>query len=63
MAKRNVPEDGWTKEGEAWFNGLDWEDAQFLLTRPTQEYLAEEDEEQLARIRKSYEDATGETWE
>ena len=33
MGTRNVPEDGWSKEGGEWFNNLDWEDAQYLLTR------------------------------
>ena len=33
MSERSIPEDGWSEEGGAWFNSLDWEDAQSLLTR------------------------------
>lgn len=63
MGKRNIPEDGWSKEGGDWFNNLDWGDAQFLLTRQADDPRTEEDEERFARLRGSYESATGETWE
>jgi hypothetical protein len=63
VGKRNIPEDGWSKEGEAWFDSLDWEDAQFLLTRQGTTPRTEEDEARLTRLRESYESATGETWE
>lgn len=63
VGKRNIPGDGWSKEGEAWFDSLDWEDAQFLLTRQGDDPRTEEDEERLTRLRESYESATGETWE
>jgi hypothetical protein len=63
MGKRNLPEDGWSKEGEEWFNSLDWEDAQFLLTRQADDPRTEKDEERLDRLRGSYERATGETWQ
>ena len=63
MGKRNVPEDGWSVEGRDWFNNLDWEDAQFLLTRQPDDSRTEEDEERFARLRESYTLATGETWE
>lgn len=63
MGKRNVPEDGWSKEGGDWFNNLDWEDAQFLLTRQPDDSSTEEGDERLARLRESYKDATGDSWE
>ena len=63
MGKRNIPEDGWSKEGAAWFNSLDWEDAEFLLTTERDDPRTEEDEARVTRLRDSYESATGETWE
>lgn len=63
MGKRNLPEDGWSEEGGGWFNSLDWEDAEFLLTRQVDDPRTEEDQERFARLRESYENATGETWE
>jgi hypothetical protein len=63
MGKRSIPGDGWSKEGEAWFNNLEWEDAQFLLTTQRDDPRTEEDEARLTRLRGSYERATGETWE
>ena len=62
MYQRNIPNDGWSKEGGAWFNSLDWEDAQFLLTTQRGEPLTAGDQERLNRLSDSYASATGETW-
>ena len=62
VGKRNIPEVGWSKEGAAWFDSLDRDDAQFLSTRRGADPRTEEDEARLTRLRESYESATDETW-
>ena len=62
MGSRKVPEEGWSQEGGEWFDSLDWEDAKFLLTQSADDSLTEKSQERLARLRQSYEDATGENW-
>lgn len=63
MAKRNVPDDGWSEEGGAWFNSLSIEEVVDLMSLVDYGVEDEADKEKLAKFRESYEQATGETWE
>lgn len=63
MAKRKVPDEGWSEEGEKWFNSLSVEELVDLKWLQDYGVQDEEDQEKLDNLRESYEQATGETWE
>jgi hypothetical protein len=54
---------GWSHEGAKWFNSLSIEE--IVDIKMLQDYGVEdeEDQEKLERLRKSYETATGSTWD
>ena len=63
MSGREVPDDGWTEEGEKWLNSLTPEETVDLVYLQKYGVQNEDDQRKLETFRASYEQATGETWD
>jgi hypothetical protein len=50
---------GWSAEGAAWLDNLDWDDFLYLLGRQYEDTTTAQDEVTLGRLRAGYENATG----
>ena len=63
MGKRDVPDDDWSEEGTKWLESLSIEDLVDLKLLQDHGVDDEDDQKTLDKLRESYEQATGETWD